>query len=46
LDFSSATYDPAFPGDLRDRFYDPPNTTNGAPGTYTRASGGSTWTKE
>jgi len=32
-------------GDLRDKFYatDP---TNGTPGTYTRASGGTTWTKQ
>jgi hypothetical protein len=33
-----------FPGDLRTKFY-ATNTTNGTPGTYTRASGGSTWTK-
>jgi hypothetical protein len=32
-----------FPGDLRDKFY-VTNATDGMPGTYTRASGGSTWT--
>jgi hypothetical protein len=31
-------------GDLRDKFY-ATDSTNGTPGTYTRASGGSTWTK-
>jgi hypothetical protein len=31
-------------GDLRDKFY-ATNTANGTPGTYTRAAGGSTWTK-
>jgi len=31
---------------LRDRFYDPPNTINGTPGTYTRTSGSMTWTKQ
>jgi hypothetical protein len=31
-----------FPGDLRDKFY-ATNATNGTPGTYTRASGSSTW---
>jgi len=31
-------------GDLRDKFYST-NPTNGTPGTYTRASGGSTWSK-
>jgi len=34
-----------FPGDLRSKFYatDP---ANGTPGTYTRASGGSVWTRQ
>jgi hypothetical protein len=33
----------AFIGDLRDKFY-ATDSTNGTPGTYTRASGGSVWT--
>jgi len=32
-------------GDLRDKFY-ATNSANGTPGTYTRASGGDTWTKQ
>jgi len=32
-------------GDLRDKFY-ATDTTNGTPGTYTRANDGSTWTKQ
>jgi hypothetical protein len=36
---------PSFPGNLRDVFYvkDP---NYGTPGTYTRAKGGTTWTKQ
>jgi hypothetical protein len=34
-----------FPGDLRDKFY-ATNPTNGTPGTYTRASDDTTWTKQ
>jgi hypothetical protein len=34
-----------FPGDLRAKFY-ATNSSNGTPGTYTRASGGETWTKQ
>jgi hypothetical protein len=44
--FNSGSIDyPTFPGDLRDKFYaiDP---DNGTPGTYTRASGGETWTRQ
>jgi hypothetical protein len=33
-----------FPGDLYHKFY-AINSSNGTPGTYTRASGGSTWTR-
>jgi hypothetical protein len=32
-------------GDLRDKFYTP-NSANGTPGTYTRASGSATWTRQ
>jgi hypothetical protein len=32
-------------GDLRDKFY-ATNPTNGTPGTYTRASGGTVWTRQ
>jgi hypothetical protein len=41
---SDEFHDDAFNGDLRDKFYasDP---ANGTPGTYTRASGGSVWTR-
>jgi hypothetical protein len=35
----------AFPGDLRDKFY-ASNSSNGTPGTYTRAPGGWTWTRQ
>jgi hypothetical protein len=35
----------SFPGDLRARFYSA-NKTNGTPGTYTRALGGNTWTRQ
>jgi hypothetical protein len=43
--FENETNLPVFPGDLRDKFYatDP---SNGTPGTYTRAKGGETWTKQ
>jgi hypothetical protein len=34
-----------FPGDLRDKFY-ATNANNGTPGTYTRASGSNTWTRQ
>jgi hypothetical protein len=34
-----------FEGDLRIKFY-ASNPSNGTPGTYTRASGSSTWTKQ
>jgi len=34
-----------FPGDLRNKFY-ATNSTNGTPGTYTRAKGGTVWTKQ
>jgi hypothetical protein len=36
---------PTFPGDLRDKFY-AADSIHGTPGTYTRPSGGSTWTKQ
>jgi hypothetical protein len=35
----------AFPGDLRAKFF-ATDRTNGTPGTYTRASGGTTWTRQ
>jgi len=35
----------SFPGDLRDKFY-ATDAINGTPGTYTRASGGTTWEKQ
>ena len=35
----------SFPGDLRAKFY-ATDSTNGTPGTYTRPSGSSTWTRE
>jgi hypothetical protein len=35
----------SFPGDLRDVFYET-NATYGTPGTYTRDSGFSNWTKQ
>jgi hypothetical protein len=38
-------YNPTFPGDLRAKFY-ATNSTRGTPGTYTRPSGGLTWTKQ
>jgi hypothetical protein len=41
--FTSGRY-PVFPGDLRDKFY-ATNSSSGTPGTYKRASGGSTWTR-
>jgi hypothetical protein len=43
---SSNFYNDAFYelGDLRAKFY-AANSTNGTPGTYTRASGGQTWTR-
>jgi len=44
--FSSNSYYPAFPGDLRTKFY-ATDTTNGTPGTYTRPTkNSSTWTKQ
>jgi hypothetical protein len=43
--FYSSNYSPTFPGDLRDKFY-ALNPTNGTPGTYTRAPGGWTWTRQ
>jgi hypothetical protein len=42
---SGAFHDEAFPGDLREKFY-ASNAANGTPGTYTRASGDWTWTKQ
>jgi hypothetical protein len=44
-EFISTTDYPAFPGDLRDKFYatDP---DYGTPGTYTRTSSSSTWTRQ
>jgi hypothetical protein len=35
----------SFPGDLRAKFY-AASKTNGTPGTYTRPSGGNTWTRQ
>jgi hypothetical protein len=49
--FSSGTtgvsdiFYPTFPGDLRDRFY-MTNAGEGTPGKYTRAVGGSIWTRQ
>jgi uncharacterized repeat protein (TIGR02543 family) len=47
-DFTSYAFgysgQPGYIGDLRAKFY-ATNTANGTPGTYTRAAGGSTWTK-
>jgi len=37
--------DSPFPGDLKEKFY-ATNKTIGTPGTYTRASGGTTWTRK
>jgi hypothetical protein len=43
---SGGFIDNAFPGsDLRTKFY-ASDTANGTPGTYTRSSSGTTWTKE
>jgi hypothetical protein len=43
---SGAFHENALPlGDLRAKFY-AANAANGTPGTYTRASGGETWTKQ
>jgi len=42
---SNFSSDNPFPGDLRNKFY-ALNSTNGTPGTYTRASGGTVWTKQ
>ena len=39
-----STNDP-FPGDLRTKFY-ATNSTNGTPGTYTRPSDGTSWTRQ
>jgi hypothetical protein len=41
--FNSGTSWSVFPGDLRSKFYET-DKDNGTPGTYTRASGSSTWT--
>jgi hypothetical protein len=40
-----SNYYVVFPGDLREKFY-ALNPSNGTPGTYTRASGSDTWTKQ
>jgi hypothetical protein len=42
---SEFEYANSFPGDLRAKFY-ATDRTNGTPGTYTRASGGTTWTRQ
>jgi hypothetical protein len=42
---SSFSNGDSFPGDLREKFY-AADSTNGTPGTYARASGGSTWTRQ
>jgi hypothetical protein len=45
IGFSSLVVFPVFPGDLRAKFY-ATDKTNGTPGTYTRKSGSSTWTRQ
>jgi hypothetical protein len=43
----SSSFDNAafYGGDLREKFY-ATNASNGTPGTYTRTSGGETWTRQ
>jgi hypothetical protein len=43
--FSYSSMYPSFPGNLRTKFYES-DKTNGTPGTYTRAIGGNTWTRQ
>jgi hypothetical protein len=43
--FSNLIINPVFPGDLRAKFY-ATDKTNGTPGTYTRKSGSSIWTRQ
>jgi hypothetical protein len=44
--FDNNSYNPPFPGNLRDKFY-ATDSTNGTPGTYTRPNGKSNkWTKQ